>query len=60
MGGGIEITKPAAEEKKPKKKPADKDAEILRLTNEMQLAAHNLQFELAAKLRDEIKALKGE
>lgn len=60
VGGGIEITKPAAEEKKPKKKPVDKEAEILRLTNEMQLAAHNLQFELAAKLRDEIKALKGE
>ena len=60
VGGGIEITKPAAEKKKPRKKPADKDAEILRLTNEMQLAAHNLQFELAAKLRDEIKALKGE
>ena len=60
VGGGIEITKPAAEEKKPRKKPVDKDAEILRLTNEMQLAAHNLQFELAAKLRDEIKALKGE
>lgn len=60
VGGGIEITKPAAEEKKPRKKPVDKDSEILRLTNEMQLAAHNLQFELAAKLRDEIKALKGE
>ena len=60
VGGGIEITKPAAEEKKPRKKPVDKEAEILRLTNEMQLAAHNLQFELAAKLRDEIKALKGE
>ena len=60
VGGGIEITKPAAEEKKPRKKPVDKEGEILRLTNEMQLAAHNLQFELAAKLRDEIKALKGE
>lgn len=60
IGASIEVTKRVDEEKKSKDKNIDVQAEILRLTNEMQLAAHDLQFEHAAKLRDEIKRLKGE
>lgn len=37
----------------------DVEAEIMRLTNEMQIAAYDLQFEKAAKLRDKIAELKG-
>ncbi|MBQ9997792.1 MAG: UvrB/UvrC motif-containing protein, partial [Clostridia bacterium] len=57
--GSIEtVTAVKEEEKKPI--PKDIDKEIIRLTNEMQIAAYELQFEKAAILRDEIKRLKGE
>jgi len=40
--------------------PMDILKEIKKLTDEMQLAAYDLQFEKAAKLRDEIKSLERE
>ena len=55
--GVIEATTPID---KPKKitKPKDIAREIERLTDEMQIAAYNLQFERAAELRDMIKELQ--
>ncbi len=57
--GSIE-TVTAVKEEEQKQIPKDIDKEIIRLTNEMQIAAYELQFEKAAILRDEIKRLKGE
>ena len=57
--GSIE-TVTAVKEEAQKPIPKDIDKEIIRLTNEMQIAAYELQFEKAAILRDEIKRLKGE
>ncbi|MBO7208692.1 MAG: excinuclease ABC subunit UvrB [Clostridia bacterium] len=57
--GSIE-TVTAVKEEAQKPMPKDIDKEIIRLTNEMQIAAYELQFEKAAMLRDEIKRLKGE
>ncbi|MBQ3114977.1 MAG: excinuclease ABC subunit UvrB [Clostridia bacterium] len=57
--GSIE-TVTALQEERQKPIPKDIDKEIIRLTNEMQIAAYELQFEKAAMLRDEIKQLKGE
>jgi len=54
----IETTK-AVETKEQEATIYDIEAEIARLTNEMQIAAYDLQFEKAAKLRDKIAELKG-
>ncbi len=52
----IAAVKPGEE----KEEKADVTYIIAKLTNEMQLAAQELRFEDAAKLRDKIKRLKGE
>lgn len=57
----IEATKAAEKEEKyasKKTKITDMAAYIIELEKEMRLAADNLEFEKAAKLRDEIKELK--
>lgn len=58
----IEATKVAEDEEKyaskGKKKIIDMDVYIIELEQEMRIAAENLEFEKAAKLRDEIKELK--
>ncbi|MDR1101966.1 MAG: excinuclease ABC subunit UvrB [Clostridiales bacterium] len=60
----IEATKAQKEKSSGNKKKLSNPKEILtrieRLTNEMQLAAYDLQFEHAAVLRDEIKELEAE
>lgn len=55
----IEATKPVEEKKEKKKKSVPNiQAHILRLKEDMRAAAEKLDFELAAKLRDEIKQLE--
>lgn len=56
----IEATKAAEQEEKytVKNKITDMSAYIIELEKEMRIAAENLEFEKAAKLRDEIKELK--
>ena len=45
---------------RPEEIPKDERARIIKdLTNQMQLAAENLQFEKAALLRDQIEELQG-
>lgn len=58
----IEATKAAEDEEqyavKGKKKIMDMDVYIIELEQEMRIAAENLEFEKAAKIRDEIKELR--
>lgn len=57
-----EIIEISSESKTPGKKrmsKAERTAEIARLTRQMKEAAKLLEFELAAELRDQIKALEG-
>ncbi len=54
----IEVTK-AVEEEVKFNENIDVRSEIIRLTNEMQIAAYDLQFEKAAAIRDKIAELKG-
>ena len=54
----IAAVKPEEIKKKSIKNPMDILKEIKKLTDEMQLAAYDLQFEKAATLRDQIKSLE--
>ena len=56
----IEATTKAEDRPKKTRGKGDSAALITELTAKMKQAAANLDFELAAKLRDEIKELKGE
>ena len=56
----IEISTSATPRKRGQMTKSEKKAEIARLTRQMKEAARMLEFELAAQLRDQIKALESQ